>query len=97
MPKNWTSKKIQLELEQKGAPKLSELASRNGLPPFACYFATHTPHKGAEAVIAKALGVPAHHIWPTRYDSAGRRLSPQPSRNYKTNGGRMHRQKRVAG
>lgn len=62
---------------------MQELDQRFGLPKGAIACAIFRPYARAEAAIAKFLGVPAHHLWPSRYNSDGTRRRPQPSSNYK--------------
>jgi Ner family transcriptional regulator len=45
--------------------------------------ALYRPHAAAEKAISRALQIPASKIWPSRYHSNGRRLSVQPSENYR--------------
>ena len=52
------------------------------LPASSVAAAMRRPHSRAESAIAKALDVPAWVIWPDRYDGNGRRLNPQPPKNY---------------
>lgn len=54
----------------------------------------HRPHPQAEKIISEIIGIPAHKIWPSRYDSEGKRLRPQPSKNYNSHTvSQCHRQK----
>ncbi len=53
-----------------------------GLPRLAASSCLRRPYEAAEIAIADALDRPAHHIWPSRYEPSGRRLNPQPARNY---------------
>lgn len=54
------------------------------------------PHARAEQAIASVLHLPAAEIWPSRYDTSGRRLKPQPAENYKPRRRKRHCQKRRA-
>lgn len=40
------------------------------------------PYEEVERAVAEALDRPAHEIWPSRYGADGKRLNPQPVRNY---------------
>lgn len=55
---------------------------QHGLPVQAANAALKRPHDLAEAAIAAALGKHPADLWPSRYDAAGNRLSPQPPANY---------------
>lgn len=72
---------LKAELRKKFG-SLRRFERQYGLPPFSAKDALRRPQEAAEAVIAGALGRPAHHIWPSRYAKDGTRLSPQPSANY---------------
>lgn len=54
------------------------------IPANSAVAALRRPHRRAETAIAKALGERPERIWPSRYDDCGRRLSPQPSENYRS-------------
>lgn len=53
------------------------------LPRGACSAAIHKPYHEAEKRISHFLGVPAHQLWPERYNSNGTRKQPQPATNYR--------------
>ena len=56
--------------------------------------ALQRPHPRAEEIISAIIGIPAHKIWPSRYDFDGVRLRPQPSKNYNSHTvSQCHRQK----
>jgi Ner family transcriptional regulator len=55
--------------------------------------AAHKPCAPGETAIARVLDLPAHRIWPSRYDAQGNRLKPQPTANYKPKRLFPHRQK----
>lgn len=78
---DWHPEDIKAAIRKKGI-SLAELARRHGVLPRALPVALTRPHSPGEAAIADYLSVPAHLIWPSRYDRRGRRLSPQPTANY---------------
>jgi len=84
---DWDRHKIRYELARKGYVSLLTLDANNGFKPATISNAIGEPHKKGEQVIAKVLNVPPHVIWPSRYytkgKSLGKRLSPQPSENYR--------------
>lgn len=62
---------------------MQELDLRYRLPKGAVACAIFRPYARAEMAIATFLGVPAHHLWPSRYNSDGSRRRPQPAVNYR--------------
>ncbi|MFL1781416.1 Helix-turn-helix domain-containing protein [Candidatus Hepatincolaceae symbiont of Richtersius coronifer] len=54
----------------------------NGLREGSVRLAVAKPHKAGEKALAKALGIEAKDIFPSRYDERGRRYEPQPRANY---------------
>jgi lambda repressor-like predicted transcriptional regulator len=61
----------------------ADVARECGLPESTVRTATRKPSIEGEWAIAYFLGLPASKIWPSRYDSNGERLKPQPAVNYK--------------
>lgn len=73
----WHPEDIKAEIRKRGTT-LGALALSNGMHRDAISIALKVPHQQAEAVVARFLDVPAHELWPARYDAKGRRLQPQP-------------------
>lgn len=55
----------------KSGHTLSQVAEAHGLDKSTISQAMRRPCYAGEQAIAAALGLPAHQIWPGRYDSAG--------------------------
>lgn len=55
----------------KAGSTLAKVAEGAGLHVSTAQQALKRPCYAGEQAIARFLGVPAHHIWPARYDSAG--------------------------
>ncbi len=81
---DWSAKKVLYELEQRRNTNFAEIERAYGMRPATCSIACLRPLEHAEIAIAETLGEPAHIIWPSRYDDDGKRLKPQPRKNYKT-------------
>ncbi|NRA86431.1 MAG: helix-turn-helix domain-containing protein [Rhizobiales bacterium] len=79
--KDFSVAKIKFLLEEKGL-SIVEVERRNGLRPRECQNATDKAYFKGEQAIAKELGMHPKKIWPSRYDSKGERLKPQPYENY---------------
>lgn len=79
---NWNGGKIRYELSLKGWPFMRGIDRRFGLPVGTTYNATIRSDARGERVISDLLQVPAHVIWPSRYDTVGNRLQPQPAASY---------------
>ncbi|MEN8723855.1 MAG: helix-turn-helix domain-containing protein [Alphaproteobacteria bacterium] len=79
---DWSSKRISYELEQRANCTLSDIDRDRGLPRATCANATYRPNLRGEIAISKTLKIAAHIIWPSRYDTTGKRLKPQPKSNY---------------
>ncbi len=78
----WQNANIVAALKLKGFTQRS-LSIRHKLSPSAVSVALQKPWPKVEAIIAKAIEVPAHHIWPSRYDCHGvpiKRGAPKVSR-----------------
>ena len=73
---------IRFALAEKGLT-YAELDARHDLPEGTCRNAARKPHARGEAAIAAALGQEPAFVWPARYGPDGRRLSPQPPKNYR--------------
>lgn len=81
MPQDWHPEDIKAAIRKRGT-NLTRLARQIGLRPQAFAHVLRQPREAAERVIAEAIGVPASVIWPSRYESDGRRKTPQPVDNY---------------
>lgn len=62
---------------------LAEIDKSYGLPAGTAGNAVHEPHVAGERAIAAALKTRPHLLWRTRYFSDGRRMTPQPTENYR--------------
>lgn len=93
---DWTRSKIRYELELAGWPIIRDIDRKYDLRPGAAYNTTHRPDSRCEKIISDILGVPAHVIWPSRYDAQGVRLKPQPMAAYTPRSVRGHGQKGAA-
>ncbi|MBB4955595.1 Ner family transcriptional regulator [Agrobacterium vitis] len=62
---------------------LAKIDGDYNLPTGTAGNAVHEPHLAGERAIAAALKTRPHLLWPSRYFADGRRLSPQPSENYR--------------
>jgi Ner family transcriptional regulator len=83
MRRDWHPEDIKAAIRKRGRT-LSQLGARHGITRQVMANALIYPHAAAEVVIARFIGVPAHRIWPSRYNSNGERKKPQPTVNYKT-------------
>lgn len=79
---NWTGSKIKYELTKKGWPYLRDVDRKFGLPHGTITNSTQRSDERGERIISDLLQVDAHVIWPSRYDTLGNRLQPQPSASY---------------
>lgn len=52
---------------------LRKLSLKNGLNVAACQQALLRPYEKPEQIISDAIGIPAHIIWPSRFNSDGSR------------------------
>jgi len=52
---------------------LTKLSTLHDLSVQACKQALNRPYKAPEKIISDAIGIPAHLIWPSRYDYNGNR------------------------
>ncbi|NSZ08235.1 transcriptional regulator [Agrobacterium tumefaciens] len=62
---------------------LAEIDKKYCLPTGTAGNAVYEPHVAGERAIAAALNTRPHLLWFSRYLADGRRLSPQPSENYR--------------
>ncbi len=81
MTPDWHPADIKARLEKRGT-NLSRLAKQAGARPAAFAHVLRRPLATAERLIAEAIGVHPKIIWPSRYESNGRRKTPQPVNNY---------------
>lgn len=73
-PRGWHPEDIKAAIRKRGTT-LSDLSRAHGYNDQAARLALRNRRSYAvEAVIAAELGVPAHQIWPDRYDSNGKPL-----------------------
>lgn len=80
-PKDWHPEDIKAAVRKTGI-SLDALSRASDLPDHSCRRALYEPAMAGEEAIAARLGVPARQIWPSRFDSEGRRLSmPRPLRS----------------
>jgi Ner family transcriptional regulator len=70
---DWHNADIIAAVKKASGLSLRRLSIQNKLNPGACQQALHRPYETPEKVIATAIGVPAHLIWPTRYNNNGTR------------------------
>lgn len=73
--------KIKYLLSEKGLT-FSSVERLNGLSAYLCKNAANCANIKGETAISKALKMHPKDIWPSRYDTKGERLKPQPSKNY---------------
>ncbi|MEL6783750.1 MAG: helix-turn-helix domain-containing protein [Pseudomonadota bacterium] len=71
----------------------SSIDQAQGLRAGTCNDALYEPNTIGERALAKALGKPAHKLWPTRYWRGGVRKAPQPAENYRKRRRTAQRQK----
>jgi Ner family transcriptional regulator len=79
---DWHPEKIKTEILKRGL-SLYELENKFQLTRKSVGGCLYQPNPVAEKVIAKFIGVHPRIIWPSRYDTRGKRLQPQPLANYK--------------
>ena len=92
----WTKGRIRYELDRLGWTTFRDIDAAHKLPAGTI---TNTIHRGdwrGEEILSKILGVPAHRIWPDRYDSSGQRIQLRARRNRTPEPDNRHRQKRCA-
>lgn len=82
MAQDWHPEDIKTAVRKRGRT-LADVARDAGLAGSALRLALTLPRTEAEAAIAAFLNVHPMVIWPSRYDSAGERLRPQPVDNYR--------------
>ncbi|WP_404991362.1 transcriptional regulator [Cupriavidus pauculus] len=75
--KDWHRVDIKAALEKAGY-SLRQLSLQHGYAPGSLKAVLDNPWPGAEQIIARALGVTAAEIWPSRYDTDG---NPKSGRN----------------
>lgn len=91
-PFDWTRGKIRYELERVGFVEMRQVDKAFGLSLGTVSNTIRHPYEVGEYAIAKALGLHPSTIWPSRYDTAGQRHSPQPMSAYKRPGAVGHGQ-----
>lgn len=80
----------------KAGSTLAKIAEDAGLHVSTAQQALKRPCYAGEQAIAQFLGVPAHHIWPGRYDSAGLPKHPRIRKQLNADNSAVECQKRVA-
>ena len=75
---SWDRHSILAEIKRRFG-SLQALADRAGIGAAHLSVALGAPYPKGERVIARALGVPVHLLWPDRYDAKGRRLPSRPA------------------
>lgn len=70
VPVEWTKATIVAAIKNKGHT-LTELSRKNGYSPAAINVCLCKPWPKVQEIIAQVIGVPAHVIWPPRYDHKG--------------------------
>jgi Ner family transcriptional regulator len=73
---------IKHEIRKRGRT-MSGIAARLGISRQALRQALTVPSARSEKAIARAIGKSPALIWPSRYESSGRRKKPQPAINYR--------------
>lgn len=73
--------KIKSQLFERGF-SLNRLDKEHSLPRNSISCCLREPNAAAEAVLAEVLTIPAHELFPERYENSGQRKSPQPPENY---------------
>ena len=82
----WHPEDIKAAIRKRGTT-LSDLSRAHGYNDQAARLALRNRRSYAvEAVIAAELGVPAHELWPDRYDSNGKPLDARRQQRTTTNG-----------
>jgi Ner family transcriptional regulator len=70
---DWHNADIIAAVKKASGLSLRKLSINNNLNSGACQQALHRPYATPEQVIADAITVPVHLIWPTRYNANGTR------------------------
>lgn len=89
---DWTRGKVRYELEKLGRTSLRQIDLDHEVPVGTMSNALYRPDPKGERILSDILGIPAHHIWPSRYDANGVRLTPQPGNKRRTEENARHRQ-----
>lgn len=89
----WHPADILCALTKKGL-SYAEVARRHGLTPAAVKTAARQPSHAGEQAIAAELSVPAHQIWPDRYDEKG--LPKHPRIRRRLNAAMAHKSRQNA-
>lgn len=92
---SWHPADIRAAVTKRGGT-LSHIASEAGLHPHTGQQALKSPCYAAEQAIAAFLDMPAHEIWPGRYDSAGLTKQPRIRKQLIAEMSALERQKAVA-
>lgn len=91
MAKPWHKEEIKAAVRMRGTT-LSKLSTDHGQHESLCRVALKRPSPTGEKIISAFLNVPLHELWPTRYESDGRRIGTRHVRDGdKRNRGDAHR------
>ena len=74
MTDNWSRTRIVNELRQAGLTTRS-LSLKAGMKEYSLYSALERPYPRGQTIIAQALGLTRHEIWPRFYDTRDRRIT----------------------
>lgn len=89
----WHREDIKAAVRKKGR-SLTQLAQDAGLYASACRLAMTQPQFEGEQAIARFIGVPAHKLWPERYDPDGTPKHPRARKEHIASARSHHRQNR---
>jgi Ner family transcriptional regulator len=81
----WDRHAIKAELHRRGIT-FNELSRRHGLYRSQAARVLREPWPRMERIVAEVLGVPAHELWPERYDADGHSLHGHRAKSH--NGGK---------
>lgn len=87
----WHPADIRAAIAKRGA-SLASIARAHGVSPRATSKALQEPCYAGETAIALFLNVPAHHVWPGRYDGEGIPKHPRIRANFNVLAGTLKRQ-----
>lgn len=74
MTDNWTRTRIVNELRQAGL-SVRSLSLKTGMNEYSLYSALERPYPRGQTIIAQALGLTRHEIWPRFYDGRDIRIT----------------------
>lgn len=88
----WTRARIRYRLDEHGYSTFRAIDVAFSLPIGTISSTLSRPDPRGERIISDIIGVPAHVLWPDRYDAKGRRLKPQPDNQIRAEINARHRQ-----